>query len=187
MKTIYLDNSATTKPSAAVIAAMTDALENGWYNPSALYRPAMDAEKAVENAREICLKAAGAANQRMVFTSGGTEADNIAILGHLRTKHKPGRVLMLSVEHPAVLNCAQEAEHMGHKVVPIPVDRRGVVDLPALEGLLGEDVHLITLMQVNNEVGAVQPIAEVAALRDRFAPNAAIHVDGVQGLSLIHI
>ena len=181
MKTIYLDNSATTKPSAAVIAAMTDALENGWYNPSALYRPAMDAEKAVENAREICLKAAGAANQRMVFTSGGTEADNIAILGHLRTKHKPGRVLMLSVEHPAVLNCAQEAEHMGHKVVPIPVDRRGVVDLPALEGLLGEDVHLITLMQVNNEVGAVQPIAEVAALRDRFAPNAAIHVDGVQG------
>ena len=141
----------------------------------------MDAEKAVENAREICLKAAGAANQRMVFTSGGTEADNIAILGHLRTKHKPGRVLMLSVEHPAVLNCAQEAERMGHKVVPIPVDRRGVVDLPALEGLLGEDVHLITLMQVNNEVGAVQPIAEVAALRDRLAPNAAIHVDGVQG------
>lgn len=181
MKTIYLDNSATTKPSAAVIAAMTDALENGWYNPSALYRPAMDAEKAVENAREICLKAAGAANQRMAFTSGGTEADNIAILGHLRTKHKPGRVLMLSVEHPAVLNCAQEAERMGHKVVPIPVDRRGVVDLPALEGLLGEDVHLITLMQVNNEVGAVQPIAEVAALRDRLAPNAAIHVDGVQG------
>ena len=181
MKTIYLDNSATTKPSAAVIAAMTDALENGWYNPSALYRPAMDAEKAVENAREICLKAAGAANQRMVFTSGGTEADNIAILGHLRTKHKPGRVLMLSVEHPAVLNCAQEAERMGHKVLPIPVDRRGVVDLPALEGLLGEDVHLITLMQVNNEVGAVQPIAEVTALRDRLAPNAAIHVDGVQG------
>ena len=181
MKTIYLDNSATTKPSAAVIAAMTDALENGWYNPSALYRPAMDAEKAVENAREICLKAAGAANQRMVFTSGGTEADNIAILGHLRTKHKPGRVLMLSVEHPAVLNCAQEAERMGHKVLPIPVDRRGVVDLPALEGLLGEDVHLITLMQVNNEVGAVQPIAEVAALRDRLAPNVAIHVDGVQG------
>ena len=119
MKTIYLDNSATTKPSAAVIAAMMDALENGWYNPSALYRPAMDAEKAVENAREICLKAAGAANQRMVFTSGGTEADNIAILGHLRTKHKPGRVLMLSVEHSAVLNCAQEAEHMGHKVVPL--------------------------------------------------------------------
>jgi len=70
---------------------------------------------------------------------------------------------------------------MGHKVVPIPVDRRGVVDLSALEGLLGEDVHLITLMQVNNEVGAVQPIAEVAALRDRLAPNAAIHVDGVQG------
>lgn len=181
MNTIYLDNSATTKPSAAVISAMTEALEDGWYNPSALYRPAMETEKRVENARNLCLKAAGAAGERMVFTSGGTEADNLAILGHLRTKHKRGRVLMLSIEHPAVLHCAQEVERMGHQVVPIPVDKRGVVDLTALEALMGEDVHLITLMQVNNEVGAIQPIAEVSAMRDQLCPQAAIHVDGVQG------
>ncbi len=178
---IYLDNSATTKPTAAVADAVKNALNTLWYNPSALYRPAMDTEKAVENVRACCLKAAGAAGEQMVFTSGGTEADNIAILGYLRTKHKPGRVLMLSVEHPAVLNCAQEAERMGHRVEEIPVDGNGVVDLAALEKMMGNDVHLITLMQVNNEVGAIQPIADVAAMRDRLAPNAAIHVDGVQG------
>lgn len=181
MKTIYLDNSATTKPSPATVAAMTEALESGWYNPSALYRPAMETEKAVEQARTVCLKAAGAAGERMVFTSGGTEADNLAILGHMRTRRKKGRVLMLAVEHPAVLNCQQELERMGHEVLHIPVDRRGVADLAALETLMTPDVQMITLMQVNNEVGAVQPIAEVSAMRDRLCPDAAIHVDGVQG------
>lgn len=96
MKEVYLDNSATTKPSEAVLRVMTESLTEGWYNPSALYRPAMDVEKKIKSAREVCLNAAGAAGQRLVFTSGGTEADNIAILGHLRTVKKPGRVLILN-------------------------------------------------------------------------------------------
>ncbi len=179
-KQIYLDNSATTRPSDAVVSAMLRVLRENWHNPSALYQPAMQAEKMMSAARETCLKAAGAAGHTLVFTSSGTEADNIAILGCLRTVKKPGRVLLFSVEHPAVLNCAQEIERMGHKVERIPVDKRGVCDLAALESMLGEDVHLITLMQVNNEVGAVQPIAEVVKLRDRLCPKAAIHVDGVQ-------
>lgn len=178
---VYLDNSATTKPSEAVISAMVRAMEEGWHNPSALYRPAMEAEKAVEKARETCLKAAGARGQKLIFTSGGTEADNLAILGYLRTQRRHGRVLLFSVEHPAVLNCAQEAERLGHQVETIPVDSRGVVDLKALESKMGEDVLLLTLMQVNNEVGAVQPLEEVVRLRDRLCPKAAIHVDGVQG------
>lgn len=178
---VYLDNSATTKPSAAVIAAMTEAMESHWHNPSSLYRPAMDVEKRVSAAREACLKAAGAAGHKLIFTSGGTEADNLAILGHLRTVKKPGRVLLFSVEHPAVLQCAQEIERMGHKVEIIPVRKDGVVDLPALEAMLEEDVLLITLMQVNNEVGAIQPIDAVVRLRNQHCPKAAIHVDGVQG------
>ena len=178
---VYLDNSATTRPSDAVVVAMLDAMQTHWHNPSALYRPAMDAEKLVSAARESCLKAAGAAGHRLVFTSGGTEADNIAILGHLRTVRRPGRVLMFSVEHPAVLACAQEIEYMGHRVQLIPSDKRGVTDLAALEGLLGEDVRMICVMQVNNETGAIQPIREIAALRDRLCPECAIHVDGVQG------
>ena len=179
--TVYLDHSATTQPSAAVIKAMTEAMTDGWYNPSSLYRPAMEVEKRISAAREICLKAAGAAGHRLIFTSGGTEADNIAILGHLRTVKKPGRVLLFSVEHPAVMQCAQEIERLGHRVEEIPCGRDGVVDLEALEALLGDDVLLMTLMQVNNEVGAIQPIDAVVQLRNRLCPKAAIHVDGVQG------
>ncbi len=181
MRNVYLDNSATTRPSDAVVSAMLRVLTENWHNPSALYQPAMQAEKLMSTAREICLKAAGAAGHTLIFTAGGTEADNIAILGYLRTVKKAGRVLLFSVEHPAVLNCAQEITRMGHKVEHIPVDKRGVCDLEKLETMLGEDVLLITLMQVNNEVGAIQPIDEVCKLRDRLAPKAAIHVDGVQG------
>ncbi len=180
-RSVYLDNSATTRPSDAVVSAMLRVLTENWHNPSALYQSAMQAEKLVSAARETCLKAAGATGHMLVFTAGGTEADNIAILGYLRTVKKPGRVLLFSVEHPAVLNCTQEIERMGHRVERIPVDQRGVCDLAALETMLREDVHLITLMQVNNEVGAVQPIDAVVKLRDRLCPKAAIHVDGVQG------
>ena len=180
-RNIYLDNSATTRPSDAVVAAMLRVLTENWYNPSALYQPAMQAEKLVTAARESCLKATGAVGHTLVFTSSGTEADNIAILGYLRTVKKPGRVLLFSVEHPAVLNCAQEIERMGHRVQHIPVTKTGVCDLEKLEAMLGDDVHLITLMQVNNEVGAIQPIEAVVKLRDQYCPKAAIHVDGVQG------
>lgn len=180
-RNVYLDNSATTRPSDAVVAAMLRVLTESWHNPSALYQPAMQAEKLMSAARESCLKAAGAAGHTLVFTAGGTEADNLAILGYLRTVKKPGRVLLFSVEHPAVLNCAQEIERMGHRVAHIPVTKTGVCDLEKLEAMLGEDVRLITLMQVNNEVGAIQPIDAVVKLRDRYCPQAAIHVDGVQG------
>lgn len=180
-RNIYLDNSATTRPSDAVVSAMLGVLQENWHNPSALYQPAMQAEKRMTAARDIMLKAAGAAGHTLVFTAGGTEADNMAILGYLRTVKKAGRVLLFSVEHPAVLNCAQEIERMGHRVAHIPVTRTGVCDLEKLEAMLGEDVHLITMMQVNNEVGAIQPIDAVVKLRDRLCPKAAIHVDGVQG------
>ena len=180
-RNVYLDNSATTRPSDAVVSAMLRVLTENWHNPSALYQPAMQSEKLMTAARDCCLKAAGAAGHTLVFTAGGTEADNLAILGYLRTVKKPGRVLLFSVEHPAVLNCAQEIERMGHKVQHVPVDKRGVCDLEKLEAMLGEDVLLITLMQVNNEVGAVQPIEAVCRLRDQYCPKAAVHVDGVQG------
>ena len=178
---IYLDNSATTRPSDAVIAAMTEAMRAGWHNPSSLYRPAMEAEKRLTAVREDCLRAAGAAGHRLIFTSGGTEADNLGILGHLRTVKRPGRVLMLATEHPAVLSCRPEVERLGHRVELIPVGRDGVLDLSALGQMLGEDVVLLCVMQVNNEVGAIQPIEDVTRLRDRLCPKAAIHVDGVQG------
>ena len=178
---VYLDNSATTKPSAAVAAAVGELMESGWYNPSALYKPALEIQKQIDRVREVCLQAAGAAGQRVIFTSGGTEADNLALLGHLRTRRAPGKVLISSVEHPAVSACADEIRHMGFAVESIPAGKDGRIDLTALERLLDKDTILISVMQVNNETGACEPLAGITALRDRKAPGAAIHVDGVQG------
>ena len=177
----YLDNSATTKPSAAVAALVSEMLESGWYNPSALYKPALEIQKRIDGVRETCLKAAGAAGQVVIFTSGGTEADNLALLGHLKSRRKPGRVLISSVEHPAVSACADEIRKMGHTVEEIPAGKTGSVDLEKLEEMLDEDVLMISVMQVNNETGAVEPLQEIVKLRNAKAPGAAIHVDGVQG------
>ena len=177
---VYLDNSATTRPSDRVIEAMSQAMREDWYNPSALYRPAMLAQKRVDAVRKDCLSAAGANGQNIIFTGCGTEADNIAILGHMRTV-KNGRVLISCIEHPGVLRCAQELERLGHRVEFIPVTHAGLVDLGKLEQLLAPDTSMICVMQVNNETGAIQPIGEIVGLRNRLCPGAAIHVDGVQG------
>ena len=178
---MYLDNSATTKPSAAVAAVVSEMLESGWYNPSALYKPALEIQKRIDGVRETCLKAAGAVGQVVIFTSGGTEADNLALLGHLKSRRKPGRVLISSVEHPAVSACADEIRKMGHTVEEIPAGKTGSVDLVKLEEMLDEDVLMISVMQVNNETGTIEPLEEIVKLRNRKAPGAAIHVDGVQG------
>ena len=140
---VYLDNSATTQPFPRVVAVMREAMETGWYNPSALYKPAMEAEKRVTAVRTDCLKAVNAQSHRMVFTSGGTEADNLAIIGHLRTVKQPGRVLILCVEHPAVLACEEEIRRLGHRVEEIPVTRQGTADLDWLAAHLDESVRMI--------------------------------------------
>jgi cysteine desulfurase len=178
---VYLDNSATTKPSAAVAAAVGELMESGWYNPSALYKPALEIQKRIDGVRETCLQAAGAAGQRVIFTSGGTEADNLALLGHLKSRRAPGKVLISSVEHPAVSACAEEIRHMGFETEAIPAGKDGRIDPAVLEQMLDEKTVLISVMQVNNETGAAEPLAEITKIRDRKAPGAAIHVDGVQG------
>ena len=179
--TAYLDNSATTRPAPEVVQVAENAMKGGWYNPSALYKPAMEVQKLLEETRQICLKAVRAEGSRIFFTSGGTEADNLALLGRAKGRRTPGKVLVSQVEHPAVLACEDEIRRLGHTVVKIPVLADGRLDLQALEALMDETVFLIAVMQVNNETGAVQPIREIAELRNRLCPEAAIHVDGVQG------
>jgi len=179
--TVYLDNSATTRPGAAAAALVQEMTESGWYNPSALYKPALEIQKRIEGVRKSCLAAAGAEGCRVVFTSGGTESDNLALIGHMKTRRAPLEVLISSVEHPAVSACAEELRRMGHTVSEIPAGPEGTVDLQALEKMMGTQTALISVMQVNNETGAVEPLEEIAALRNRICPDAAIHVDGVQG------
>ena len=178
---VYLDNSATTRPFDRAIDAMVACMQNGYYNPSALYKPAVAAEHAVKSAREIVAASVQADPQQVVFTSGGTEADNLAILGHLMQVRKAGDVLYTAAEHPAVKAACKEAARYGHQPREIPLTACGRLDLAALESMLGEQTRMICVMQVCNETGVVMPLESVAALRDRLAPQAAIHVDGVQG------
>ena len=181
MMTAYLDNSATTRPGASVQALIRELAESGWYNPSALYKPSLEIQKRMDAVRETCLRAAGAEGCRIVFTSGGTESDNLALLGHMKTRRTPGDVLISSVEHPAVSSCAEELRRMGHRVSEIPARPDGTLDLEQLEKMMGPETALISLMQVNNETGAAEPLEKVAELRNRLCPGAAVHVDGVQG------
>jgi len=178
---VYLDNSATTKPCREAVEAMQIEMEEGYFNPSSLYRPAMEAEKRLNECRKAIANSLRAKPADVYFTGSGTEADNIAILGHMGAVKKPLRVLYLAVEHPAVREACLACERLGHRAEAIPVDSKGVADLEALEQMLCDDVAMICVMQVNNETGAIQPIERIAAMRDRLCPQAALHVDGVQG------
>ena len=176
----YLDNSATTRPSENVVRVMSECMREGYYNPSALYAPAVQVEKRLNACREAVAARLNADPKRVVFTSGGTEADNLAILSLLGDR-RGGRVLFTVGEHPAVRVPCEYLRGHGFDVREIPYTAAGAVDLDALEGLLTGDTRLICVMQVNNETGAVMPLAEIAALRDTLSPQALFHVDGVQG------
>ncbi len=179
---IYLDNSATTRPSAACVDAMNESMQTCFFNPSALYAPAFHAENALAEARRTISASVEGSEKNIIFTSGGTESDNLAILGYLQGQRKPGEVLYTAAEHAAVKNACLEAEkRFGVKAREIPLLPNGSVDLSALEAMLCEDTQLICIMQVCNETGVIMPMEEVCALRDKLAPQAAIHVDGVQG------
>ena len=175
----YLDNSATTRPTEAVADAMRQCMLEGFYNPSALYAPAVDSEKRLTACREAIARELHADPARVAFTSGGTEADNLAIFGSM-SMQRGGRVLYTAGEHPAVAAPCESLKGT-FDVQQIPYDAAGVVRLDALEELLTPDTQLICVMQVNNESGAVMPLCEIAQLRDRLCPQAMLHVDGVQG------
>ena len=161
--------------------AVTDMAENGWHNPSALYHPALSIQKRIDQARETILAAAGAPGNRIIFTSGGTESDNLALLGHMRSRRPGSRVLISSVEHPAVSACSEELKRSGFLTEAIPVSADGRIDPDRLAEMMQPDTALIAVMQVNNETGAVEPLEDIVRLRNRLCPDAAIHVDGVQG------
>ena len=178
----YLDNSATTKPCPEAVAAMVEALETGWGNPSSLYRFGMDAARRLKAAREQVAKALGAESDRVFFTSGGTEADNWAVASSLARMGKRGRhVITTAVEHHAILNPMKRLEEQGYDVTYLKPDALGRVTLDALQAAIRPDTVLVSVMMVNNESGAVMPIGSMAKLTHRLAPDAIFHTDAVQG------
>ena len=179
---IYLDNSATTKPCAEAVEAMTKAMTESWGNPSALYGFGIDTARALRTARHQVAAALGAEPDRVFFTSGGTEADNWAVFGTLKRMGKRGRhIITTAMEHHAVLNCMKDLESKGYEVTYLQPDELGRVTVDALKTALRKDTILVSIMMVNNEVGSVMPIAQMAKLTHKLCPDAIFHTDAVQG------
>jgi len=179
---IYLDNSATTKPCLQAVEAVAEAMTTQWGNPSALYNFGIDTAKQLRQARHQVAAAMGAEPDRVFFTSGGTEADNWAIFSTAKRLGKRGKhIITTAIEHHAILNCMKELEAQGFEVTYLQPEKDGTVTLEALKQALRSDTILVSIMMVNNEVGSVMPIAQMAKLTHRICPDAIFHTDAVQG------
>ena len=179
---IYLDNSATTRPCPEAVEAITKALTENWGNPSALYNFGIDTARLLRQARHSVAAAMGAEPDRVFFTSGGTEADNWAVFGTARRMGKRGRhIITTAMEHHAILNCMSDLESRGFEVTYLKPDNMGRVSVDDLKAALRKDTILVSIMMVNNEVGSVMPISQMAKLTHRLCPDAIFHTDAVQG------
>ena len=179
---IYLDNSATTKPCIQAVEAMTKAMTENWGNPSALYEFGIDTARELRNARSKVAAAMGAEPERVFFTSGGTEADNWAVFGTVKRMGKRGKHLITTaMEHHAILNCFKELESQGFEVTYLKPDSMGRISSEDLKNALRKDTILVSIMMVNNEVGSVMPISQLAKLTHKLCPDAIFHTDAVQG------
>ena len=189
---VYLDHAATTTLAPEALAALTRELARTG-NPSSLHGSGRRARRAVEDAREVLAAAAGAHPSEVIFTSGGTEADNLAVKGLYWARHAEDpartRILCSAVEHHAVLDTVEWLErHEGAEVSWLPVDADGVVDLAVLAAELSRDpasIALVTVMWANNEVGSIQPVAEIVELAHRA--GVPVHSDAVQAFGSVPV
>lgn len=177
----YLDNSSTTKPSKRAVQYITRALESNWGNPSSLHRLGMEAEIALNDARECIAHTVNARADEIFFTGSGTEANNTALLSVLKARNRGGRIITAAIEHPSVLETVKRLENYGFEVVRLRPEKNGIIPLSALENALTDNTLLVSMMLVNNETGAIQHIREAAALTKRIVPSAIFHSDAVQG------
>lgn len=182
---IYFDNSATTKPYPEALATYTEVATRIWGNPSSLHNLGSQATRILEASRKQIAELIGKKADEIYFTSGGTEGDNWILKGVAFEKAPYGKHIIVSdIEHPAIKESAAWLKTQGFEVDYVPVDARGFVKVDALASLLRPDTTLVSIMAVNNEIGSIQPIHEIAALlEDR--PTISFHVDAVQALAKV--
>lgn len=185
MEEIYLDNSATTHPYPEVIDFMSTIQDKSYGNPSSLHRKGVEAEDLIEEARRRIAAFFSGREEEIIFTSGGTEANNLAIKGAALRNRKRGNHLITSqIEHPSVLNCFRYLEkEEGFRVDYLPVDSNGSIDPDQLRAALQKDTILISIMHVNNEIGTIQPLKEIGPLIKTANPAAIFHIDAVQSFT----
>ncbi|MCU6747951.1 MULTISPECIES: cysteine desulfurase family protein [Lachnospiraceae] len=185
---IYLDNSATTRCYPEVGELVYKVMCQDYGNPSSMHKKGVEAEHYVKEAKERIAKILKVAPKEIYFTSGGTESDNLALIGCARANRRAGNHLITSsIEHPAVLNTMRHLEEEGFRVTYLPVDENGRIRLDALQEALCEDTILVSVMYVNNEVGSVQPVEEAAKIVKQYDPRILFHSDAVQGFGKYHI
>ena len=182
----YLDNSATTPLCKKAKERMVDAIENTWGNPSSLHEKGIEADLLLKAGRKALSSALSCTEKEIIFTSGGTEGNNLAVFGAARAnKRKGSRIITSAVEHPSVQKAFDRLEADGFEVVRIPTDKKGFVDFGELENAVDEKTVLVSIMAVNNEVGTIQPVEQVSKIVKRKNAPALIHVDAVQAFGKI--
>lgn len=183
----YLDNSATTKPYKEVVDEMVLALTEDYYNPSAAYRDGFTVEKKIKNIRKNISRTLGVDDRHIVFTSGGTESNNAIInsVAKLNKKRK-NHIITSQIEHPAVLNTIAALEDEGFEVTRLGVDSRGMISLDELKSSITDKTCLVSIMYVNNEIGVVEPVAEIGKLIKSIDKDIYFHVDAVQAYGKIN-
>ena len=185
---VYLDNSATTRVLPEVAQLMTKVMCEDYGNPSSMHRKGVEAESYIRYAKGTLAKLLKVSEKEIIFTSGGTESDNMALIGCAMANMRRGRHLITTrIEHPAVLQTMNYLENQGFQVTYLPVDKSGRIRLEELQRAIRPDTILVSIMHVNNEIGALQPIAEAGTLIKRMNPSILFHVDAVQGFGKFRI
>lgn len=183
---IYLDNAATTKPRKEVVEAMLRSLEKEYGNPSSLHKKGVEVEREIRKVRRIVAKALGCTEQEIIFTSGGTEANNLAIRGITDAYKRIGNHIITStIEHKSVLSTFNLLEKQGFDVTYLGVDKKGFICTNKLKDAVNDNTVLVSLMHVNNEIGSIQPIAEAGRIIKNTNSRTLFHVDGVQSFGKI--
>lgn len=191
MKEVYLDNAATTKLSKDAYDVMCKCLQDNYANPSSMHRLGRNSRKIVEESRKVIADALGVDKEEIIFTSGATEADNMAIMGVCKANRikksdsNVGHIITTKIEHKAVLNTCRHLENIGYEVTYLDVDENGLLSLDSVENSIKDNTILISVMSVNNEIGTIMPINEIGKLA--HSRNILFHTDAVQGFGKISI
>lgn len=191
MKEVYLDNAATTKLSKDAYDVMCKCLQDNYANPSSMHRLGRNSRKIVEESRKVIADALGVDKEEIIFTSGATEADNMAIMGVCeanrikKSDSNVGHIITTKIEHKAVLNTCRHLENIGYEVTYLDVDENGLLSLDSVENSIKDNTILISVMSVNNEIGTIMPINEIGKLA--HSRNILFHTDAVQGFGKISI
>ncbi len=184
----YLDNSATTRCSDRACQLMVDLLTKDYGNPSSLHMKGIEAERFVETAKKKIAKTLRVSEKEIIFTSGGTESNNLAIIGAAMANRRAGNhIITTSIEHASVENPMEFLKEQGFEITYLSVDENGIISLEELEEAVTEQTILVSMMQVNNEIGAIEPVAEAAELIKKKNPDTLIHVDAIQSYGKMYI